>query len=126
MDYLHGDVVDNQFEAAFYYEYARESAILREAAHLWVSKKHSDKERKEILLKIENRFLGVGFGWGHIWQCPSFPRKSWNQLSQQERADILQWFRPSQIPPLFVNEVWPLNGPGIFDQLETMVAEVGE
>jgi hypothetical protein len=65
MDYLHGDVVDNEFEAACYYEYAKESAFLREVARLWASKKHSYEEIKRSL----------------IWQCPSFPRKTWSQLS---------------------------------------------
>ncbi len=111
MDYLHGDVVDNELEAACYYEYAKESAFLREAARSWASKRHSYKE-------IKNRRL--------VWQCPSFSRKSWNQLSQQERADILQGFLPSQIQPLRVIDVWLLDAMGIFDQLETMAAEVTE
>ena len=124
MDYLHGDAVDNEFEAACYYEYARESCILCEASRLWARKKHSDKEWGEFLPKIENRFRGAGTWWSHIWRCPSFPRQSWNQLNPQERADILPWFRPSQIPPLSVNAVWPLNAPGLSDQLKTMAAKV--
>jgi hypothetical protein len=32
MDYLHGDVADDELEGACYYEYARESNLLREAA----------------------------------------------------------------------------------------------
>jgi hypothetical protein len=34
MDYLHGDVVDGEHEAACDYEYSRESRVLREAARL--------------------------------------------------------------------------------------------
>jgi len=108
MDYLHGDVVDNEFEAACYYEYARESTVLHGAARSWASKKHSDKETEEILLEIERRFLGAGTWWSHIWCCPSFPQQAWNQLNQHERADILLWFRPSQNPSFFVNAVYPL------------------
>jgi hypothetical protein len=34
MDYLHGHVIDNEFQAASEYEYARESKILQHAAKL--------------------------------------------------------------------------------------------
>jgi hypothetical protein len=108
MDYLHGDVVDNEFKAACYYEYARESAYLREMARFWGGEKHFYKE-------LERKSL--------VWQCPSFPRKSWNELSQQERSNILQGFRSSKIRPLLVVDLWTLKITGIFDQLETMVAE---
>jgi hypothetical protein len=35
MDYLHGYVADDHFEAACYYEYSRESKILVEAARIY-------------------------------------------------------------------------------------------
>jgi hypothetical protein len=111
MDYLHGDVADNEFEAACYYEYAKESALLREMARSWASNKHFHKE-------IEKKSL--------VWQCPSFPGKSWNELTQVERANILLGFLSTQIQPLRVIDVWHLNAMGIFDQLKTMVAEAME
>jgi hypothetical protein len=74
MDYLHGDVADNEFEAACFYEYATESAFLREAARLWAQKKCSCEE--------------IPVRGSVIWQCPSFPQVRWNQLSQPERAKI--------------------------------------
>jgi len=52
MDYLHGDVVDNELEAACRYEYARESVVFREAAHLWACQKYSYAESEEIALAI--------------------------------------------------------------------------
>ena len=107
MDYLHGDVVDNELKAACYYEYKRESAHLCEMARFWGKEKHSYKE-------FEKK--------GLIWQCPSFPRKSWNELSQQERSNVLQGFRWGKIRPLLVVDLWTLKVTGIFDQLETMVA----
>ncbi len=111
MDYLHGDVVDNKFEVACFYEYATESAFLREAARLWAQKKYSCE-------KIVKGSV--------IWQCPSFPQKRWNQLSPRERANILLWFLPSQLQPLRVIDVWLLDGMGILDRLKTMAAEVME
>ena len=125
MNYLHGDVVDHEFEAACLYEYAKESVVLREAARLWASKKHSYEESEEIALAIENRFPS-GFWWSLVWQCPSFPRKSWNQLSQRKRANILLWFPSTQVQPLRVNEVWHLVTRGILDQLNTIAAKVME
>jgi hypothetical protein len=53
---------------------------------------------------------------------PFFPRKSWNELSQQERSNILQGFRWGKIRPLLVVDLWTLKVTGIFDELETMVA----
>jgi hypothetical protein len=118
MDYLHGDVVDNEFEAACYYEYARRSVLLCEAARLWPTKKAIDTA-------IEKKFPGI-LSWSFIWKSPSFPRKSWNQLSARERRDILCWLAPRQILPLGVNEVWHLMTWGVFDQLNAMAAKVGE
>jgi phosphoribosyl-ATP pyrophosphohydrolase len=40
MHYLHGDVIEEEVEAACAYEYARESEVLREAASLWATKNH--------------------------------------------------------------------------------------
>jgi len=108
MYYLHGDVVDNKFEAACFYEYATESPYLCEAARLWAENEYSSK-------KIIRGSV--------IWQCPSFPKKRWNQLSPRERANILSAFLPDQIEPLRVFEVLHLDEMGILDRLKTMAAE---
>jgi hypothetical protein len=108
MDHLHGDVVDDEVEAACYYEYARESPDFCELASFWAGNKDSYKEMRSSL----------------IWQCPSFPQKSWNQLSQGERAKILEAFQPSRIQPLEIMDVLLLSLNGVFDQLKRMEAEV--
>jgi hypothetical protein len=91
MPYLHGDVVDGNFEAASQYEYARESAVLRKAAELQSG--DSTLYAGELSSKIEAEFqCGSWFiqpEWGFIWQCRSFPAKSWNQLSEAERIQLL-------------------------------------
>src|SRR4030095_12312721 len=91
IDYLHGDVVDLQFRAACQYEYARESNILRKAAELLRSNRLAHPE--EITFRIENKFhCGSWFiqpEWSFIWQCPSFPEKGWNQLTEKERSELL-------------------------------------
>jgi hypothetical protein len=125
MDYLHGDVKDGDFEAACGYEYARESNVMREAAKLSVS----GISDTEIACKVEDQFqCGHWFiqqPWGFIWQCPSFPAKSWNQLGEQERADIRLVFPlpADKVQPLRMNEVWNLQALGIFDEFKAMAAK---
>ena len=95
MDYLHGDVVGDDFRAACQYEYARESNVLPKAAQMLRDNRTADAG--EILFRLEAEchdascdasWLGHT-DWSFIWQCPSFPAKSWNQLSEAERADLL-------------------------------------
>jgi len=128
MDYLHGDIVDNEFRAACYYEYARESFVLDEAARLWASRKHSYEESEHIALAIEKAFPSrlCSWWWSLVWPCPSFPRKSWNQLSQRERTNIVQCIGSAQIQPLSVWDVWSLTTKGVIDQLNAMAAKVRE
>jgi len=123
MDYLHGDVVNNEFEAACHYEYARESEVLREAARLDQEDKAS---REENYFTVESKFdCGSWFiqhPWGFICECASFPAKSWNQLDACERSDILPAFSlPSNvIQPLRLNDVRILDGMGVFEELKTI------
>jgi hypothetical protein len=86
------------------------------------------KRRYSFPLRIEDVFrCGLSFkGYAQtlILQCPSFPQKSWNQLSKEERANILVGFQPNPIQPLLMEEVWLLDAAGIFDELKTMAARV--
>jgi hypothetical protein len=120
MDYLHGDVVGDEFRAACQYEYSRESNILRKAAELFRRSVHSE----EITFKVENEFhCGFWFiqhEWSFIWQCRSFPAKSWNQLSEKERSEVL-WGLPlstNKPRPLVLGEVMFLTH--YLDQLKQM------
>lgn len=122
MDYLHGDVADGEFEAACWYEYARESIVLNEAARLLAS----GMDDREIACKVEAQFrCGLWFiqiPWGAISECPSFPAKGWNQLSPNERATILRigLFPSLEIQSLRMNEVWNLQANGIFEEFNAM------
>jgi hypothetical protein len=141
MDYLHGDVVDNEFAAACCYEYTREwevpdrtddeIALEKEIARKFEEDEivfgplEQGKQEFKIPSRIEDIFR---CGWsfkGHAWtlirQCPSFPQKSWNQLSKEERANILVGFVPTE--PLGMDEVWLLDAAGIFEELRTMAAK---
>jgi hypothetical protein len=101
--YLHGTVVGGQFRAACQYEYARESNVLRRAAEL-----RSSADPVEVSFKIEEEFhCGSWFmqpEWSFLWECPSFPAKSWNgrtELSYRPRSLPNQyspypsWMKPS-------------------------------
>jgi hypothetical protein len=135
MDYLHGDVVDDQFRAACQYEYARESDILRKAAELF--RCNPSAVAGEIFFHIESEFSESEFPsvvgnwlisseWRFIWRCSSFPAKSWNQLSEAERTELLYGL------PLSTNEAQPLRlGQVMFltpylDQLKAMADRARE
>jgi hypothetical protein len=154
MDYLHGDVVDHEFEAACCYEYARESPLLREeaaccyeyarespllreAARLWAAQKKdfcketvSNSELDgEIVLKIETKSGPCSWLIEHPWslivQCPSFRQQTtWKELSHHARAHILLGFR--RIPALCVDELWLLEESGILEELRMMAAKAHE
>src|SRR4029453_17484714 len=146
MDYLHGDVVDNEFAAACCYEYERELHVsdgtddamtlekkllrrIEQGEEVFERLEEGEREYK-IRLPIEEIFrCGFSFtGYARILiqQCPSFTRKSWNQLSKEERVNILLGFVPRQIQPLQVDEMWLLDAEGIFERLKTMAAKVPE
>jgi len=125
MDYLHGDVVDHQVKAACHYEYARECAVLRRAAELF--SRDPTAYIGEISLKIEDEFhcgsLFIGIDWMFVWQCPSFPAKSWNQLSEAERTELLCGLplATNKARPLVLAEVMFLTR--ILDELKKIAAK---
>jgi hypothetical protein len=110
MPYLHGDVAGSQFRSACCYEYARESKILIKVAELF--RRHRSTDAMEIFFQIEREFPAAGehlieHEWRVIWQCPSFPEKSWNDLSEDERSDLL-WGLPCLVKPLDFEKVFPI------------------
>jgi hypothetical protein len=122
MDYLHGDVVDGEFKAACQYEYARESNILRKAAELL--SRNPTAYAGEIVFEVEREFQSgswfISPDWMVIWQCPSFPAKGWNQLTEEERSDLLCGLPLStkKARPLVFGEVMFLTA--YLDQLKEM------
>ena len=125
MDYLHGDVVGDEFRAACQYEYARQSAVLQKAAQML--RDNPTANAGEISLKIEREFhcgsWFIGTDWMFVWQCPSFPAKSWNQLSPAERTELLYGLPLSTIKPrpLVLGEVIFLTH--YLDQLKELAAK---
>jgi hypothetical protein len=106
MDYLHGEVIDGEFKAACHYEYARESSILRKASQLLRNNPTADAG--EVFFHVERELPSldnwlISHEWSFIWQCPSFPAKGWNQLSEAERTELLYGL------PISTNEPRPLR-----------------
>lgn len=156
MDYLHGDVTDDEFEAACAYEYARESTILREAAaihhaltrrekarrgtgetkrtaatftDLWIHGTPMTKSQETVSLIAEKHGHDawfVQYPWAYIWQCPAFPSKPWNQLSKKERANILPAFASTDIAPLAMTDVATLDAMKIFAKFKTLASQARE
>lgn len=122
MDYLHGFAVDGEFEAACAYEYARESKVMREAAHLRREKMDSAKMEFTVEQDFQCGFAFAENSLKVIWNCPSFPCKGWNQLKKSERYAILKAFAPIEIQPLAMCETWVLDAGGIFDKLKARSA----
>jgi hypothetical protein len=143
MPYLHGDIIDKEFAAACFYEYERQRQFLdntaqinEEIERLVEQDKIEFAERSENTHKNVHKFpllidevfrCGLSFkGYARmlIRDCPSFPKKDWNQLSRGERANVLLGFVPSQIQPLETPEVWLIDAWGILKKLQMMAAKV--
>jgi len=125
MDYLHGDVKDEEAWLACLYEYARESKSLREAANRRDELKEKEKglDTKKAAewalqdLKQQPRFLIEILTF---LECESFPKKDWPELSQQDRNKIIRFHPTKKIPPLFMPDVWTLKAMGILEKFKVM------
>jgi hypothetical protein len=122
-------VIDGETLAACFYEYGRESTILREAAAtLQKLRRQKNRSVGQLYAKaaqISNQHsCGPWFlqaRWRSIWLCQAFPGKPWNQLTKQQRAEVLRLFPVSQVQPLdIMHEVTELNAAGVFDELKAM------
>ncbi len=131
MDYLHGDVVNDEFQAARDYEYARESKLICDAARLLHK---SGKSAEEVIRIIEFENLpGVPscqwyqWPWLAFWsECPSFPDKSYNRLSERERAELRPFaiFPSNKVHPLPMHRLTMLDAMDVFDDFKAMAVEM--
>lgn len=122
MDYLHGDVAGNEFQAACFYEYARESRHIKYAARLH---RHGLRLKQpglldEVMNRAENKFGTNWFiqhPWFDIWTCSSFPALSWNRLPDEIRRALAFHFPPTEAMPLCVNKAGILKSLGVLARL---------
>ena len=115
MDYLHGDVKDEEAWFVCHYEYARESKDVWDAAKL------RDAARTERNLNCKQAYWCVEpeienwirvTGWlTDFFLCESFPHKDWNALSEAERKQMLFLHETRKIPPLRIQILHYLHYP---------------
>lgn len=111
MDYLHGDVIGGEYQAACLYEYARESTALRLIAE--------QRDRPEPIAEKYGPWI-VQDPWPWFWSCPSFPLRPWNQVPEKQRAEMLSALAAQGVPPLRMMRVGMLNALGVFDRFKAM------
>jgi hypothetical protein len=117
MDYLHGEVDEEEAGAACRYEYARESCAMWEAAkerEALMREKKCGCERAALEIvarpKLNECNMPVSEWYQHDFLaqsflcCESFPVKDWNELTDQERNKIQRYER-RKVPPLFMPNV---------------------
>ncbi len=128
MDYLHGDVNEEEAQDACRYEYARESKLLCEAA------KEPDSLKARATLDWQQAALAVVGRHPQHWfaraswaatvlGCPSFPNKDWNELRPEERKQLMRFSRTEKIPPLPMTDVYTLKVTGVLDKFREMAGE---
>jgi len=123
MDYLHGHVKDEEAWLACLYEYARESKNLREAANRRDALKEKGLDTKKAAewavqeSQQQPRFLMELMSF---LECESFPKKDWQELSQEDRNRIIRLHPTKKILPLHMTDVWTLKATGILEQFKVM------
>src|SRR5215471_13208471 len=82
LDYLHGDIADDEVKPCCYYEYARASETLRKARREY---KPADPDNSS--LTVSNYFPPWVLNPRRFCflQCPNFPSSAWRDLSKEEQ-----------------------------------------
>ncbi len=124
MDYLHGDVKDEEAEIACDYEYARESKALWEAAKqrdklLATGKVNCEQAAIHVVSYAEDERPVNPVWMVELLTCDSFPKKDWNELSADERTRMTRFLR-KKIPPLPMSDVFTLKALRVFDKFTEM------
>jgi len=145
MDYLHGDVAEEEAELACRYEYARELMAIWEAAKqrdkwkmtgldgfsdadraAWKKLSSAERNKKAALRAYHanqlHRQTSFPFDMLSFLVCESFPKKDWQALTPAERKAIAR-FERKKIPPLLMTDVGTLEALGVFDQFKAMAEE---
>ena len=127
MDYLHGDVDEEEAEFACRYEYARELKAIWEAAKRRdeLKAKGMDSEKSSSWAYQEGELVGhtsFPFDTLNFLDCESFPKKDWEALTPAERKAVARSER-KKIPPLPMTDVLMLETFRIFDRFKAMAEE---
>jgi hypothetical protein len=123
MDYLCGKVDNEEAQLACYYEYARESKLLRKLAEdrdgLLKARKLSCEQAVWALFERTPQLWPCGYLGIEFLMCRSFPAKDWNELSHAERRAVARFERKG-VPPLPTTDVWSLKASGAFDAFKAL------
>lgn len=126
MDYLHGDVPEDQAGIACMWEYGRESKVLWDIAAARDRSAAQNKGRgprtslERILLEMDRRDGGwypLPPFYHFLRFAAAFPKKAWNESSKGERDEILRLHPSGKPSPLPVADIGALKGWGITDSL---------
>lgn len=124
MDYLHGDVADGEAWLACHYEYFRESRVFWDAAQMrdeWIK---GGQVCETVGTGAWEQFSMANGGLPRCGAdflcCASFPKKDWQELSMEERNEIMQYLPGDKIRPLHNPDVWSLKSRGILDRFKKM------
>lgn len=126
VDYLHGDVAEEETWFACLYEYARESKNLRDASN------RRDELKRKGLGCEKAALCAVEEMWERpiflsevltFLECKSFPTKDWNELTPGERSGIMRLHPTKKVPPLGMTDIYTLKAIGVLDQFKAMAEE---
>jgi hypothetical protein len=126
MDYLHGDVREEETDLACFYEYARESKIVWEAADerdaLQRASRHVDLEQValSVIRRHPEQWWAKAFWAMKFLMCESFPKSDWNELSNAQRDKIMDGPSRRGAPPLPMIDVYMLEAMGVFEEFKAM------
>jgi hypothetical protein len=118
LDYLHGDLEQDEVKACCYYEYARESETLRKARQ-----EYDPAGPENSSLRISNYFPAWVHSQSCFWQCNNFPDSAWRDLTQEEREDLRLLFKRISPWPI-ITDVRMLDARRIFDDFKQQAEEL--
>ena len=135
LDYLHGDIPDEEIAAAAYYELARESESFRYAAALY-KKGAGDKifapseiafgtvAMPELKRRPDDFYFSIMQRPGReIWMCPQFPKLAWTNLSSTKKREIQSHFRQGDRLGFTTSDVELLDAMKVIEKLKKLAEE---
>jgi hypothetical protein len=108
MDYFHGDVPDEELDAAVFYECSRQSDTLRKIAERKANEDVGPGGKLHDIYRDECKNLSSG-GWewlvfnegfSVLLEIPKFPDCPWSKLERESRGQLLSFYRNQKLRPL--------------------------
>jgi hypothetical protein len=125
MDYLYGDVKPDEYVAC-YYEYARESESVWQAARERDERIKKGQSSTSAALCAFDALCRANFQLPPIRDfllCKSFPKKDWNELRDDERREIMRFLPKSEVRSLPMDDLVTLQAVGILDKFKDLAEQ---